>query len=78
MATLLRMPEISANTVEAVLSEWPLAENSEFAAGDAIATVETEKAVVDVFTMDLVDSPADCSDSLRSPGRIPPGRSDGL
>jgi pyruvate dehydrogenase E2 component (dihydrolipoamide acetyltransferase) len=48
MATLLRMPEISANTVEAVLSEWPLAENSEFAAGDAIATVETDKAVVDV------------------------------
>ncbi|HEV8173858.1 MAG TPA: dihydrolipoamide acetyltransferase family protein [Actinoplanes sp.] len=48
MATLLRMPEISANTVEAVLSEWPLAENSAFAAGDAIATVETEKAVVDV------------------------------
>jgi pyruvate dehydrogenase E2 component (dihydrolipoamide acetyltransferase) len=48
MATLLRMPEISANTVEAVLSEWPLAENTTFAAGDAIATVETEKAVVDV------------------------------
>src|SRR6266511_4462736 len=48
MATLLRMPEISANTVEAVLSEWPLAENTAFAAGDAIATVETEKAVVDV------------------------------
>jgi pyruvate dehydrogenase E2 component (dihydrolipoyllysine-residue acetyltransferase) len=48
MATLLRMPEISANTVEAVLSEWPLPENAEFAAGDPIATVETEKAVVDV------------------------------
>jgi pyruvate dehydrogenase E2 component (dihydrolipoamide acetyltransferase) len=48
VATLLRMPEISANTVEAILSEWPLAENSPFAAGDAIATVETEKAVVDV------------------------------
>jgi pyruvate dehydrogenase E2 component (dihydrolipoamide acetyltransferase) len=48
MASLLRMPEISANTVEAVLSEWPLAENTAFAAGDAIATVETEKAVVDV------------------------------
>jgi pyruvate dehydrogenase E2 component (dihydrolipoamide acetyltransferase) len=48
VATLLRMPEISANTVEAVLSEWPLAENSAFAAGDVIATVETEKAVVDV------------------------------
>src|SRR4051794_17479626 len=48
MASLLRMPEISANTVEAVLSEWPLAENASFAAGDPIATVETEKAVVDV------------------------------
>jgi pyruvate dehydrogenase E2 component (dihydrolipoamide acetyltransferase) len=48
MAELLRMPEISANMVEAVLSEWPLAENASFAAGDPIATVETEKAVVDV------------------------------
>jgi pyruvate dehydrogenase E2 component (dihydrolipoamide acetyltransferase) len=48
MAQLLRMPEVSANTVEAVLSEWPLAENAAFSAGDAIATVETEKAVVDV------------------------------
>jgi pyruvate dehydrogenase E2 component (dihydrolipoamide acetyltransferase) len=48
MAQLLRMPEISANTVEAVLSDWPLAENTAFRAGDAIATVETEKAVVDV------------------------------
>src|SRR3954468_192676 len=48
MALLLRMPEISANMVEAVLSEWPLAENSSFSAGDPIATVETDKAVVDV------------------------------
>jgi pyruvate dehydrogenase E2 component (dihydrolipoamide acetyltransferase) len=48
MAELLRMPEIAANMVEAVLSEWPLAENSAFAAGDPIATVETDKAVVDV------------------------------
>jgi pyruvate dehydrogenase E2 component (dihydrolipoamide acetyltransferase) len=48
VATLLRMPEISANMVEAVLSEWSLAENAAFSAGDSIATVETEKAVVDV------------------------------
>jgi pyruvate dehydrogenase E2 component (dihydrolipoamide acetyltransferase) len=34
--------------VEAVLSEWPLAENASFRAGDPIATVETDKAVVDV------------------------------
>jgi pyruvate dehydrogenase E2 component (dihydrolipoamide acetyltransferase) len=48
MASLLRMPEIAANMVEAVLNEWPLEENASFAAGDPIATVETEKAVVDV------------------------------
>ena len=48
MASLLRMPAISANVVEAVLSEWPLAENATFAQGDPIATVETYKAVVDV------------------------------
>ncbi|MBM2614471.1 2-oxo acid dehydrogenase subunit E2 [Actinoplanes sp. LDG1-06] len=42
------MPEISANMIEAVLNEWPVAENTAFAAGDPIATVETDKAVVDV------------------------------
>nr|MDT0659449.1 dihydrolipoamide acetyltransferase family protein [Micromonospora sp. DSM 115978] len=48
MATLLRMPAITANATEAVLSEWPVAENVAFGADDPIATVETEKAVVDV------------------------------
>ena len=48
MARLLRMPEVAANAVEAVLSEWPVPDNTPFAADDAIATVETEKAVVDV------------------------------
>ncbi|MDX6229524.1 MAG: hypothetical protein QOI76_2914 [Frankiales bacterium] len=48
MARLLRMPEIAANAVEAVLAEWPVAENASFHALDAIATIETEKAVVDV------------------------------
>ncbi|WP_433363280.1 2-oxo acid dehydrogenase subunit E2 [Actinoplanes sp. CA-142083] len=48
MASLLRMPAISANVAEAVLNEWPLAENTAFAAGDPLATVETDKAVVDV------------------------------
>ena len=66
MAQLLRMPEISANTVEAVLSEWPLAENTTFRAGDAIATVETEKAVVDV--------PAD-ADGVLLRTLIEPGKS---
>jgi len=48
MVRLLRMPEVAANAVEAVLSEWPVPENTPFTAQDAIATIETEKAVVDV------------------------------
>ncbi|WP_222723253.1 2-oxo acid dehydrogenase subunit E2 [Actinomadura alba] len=42
------MPEVAANAVEAVLQSWPIAENTPYAMGDVIATVETEKAVVDV------------------------------
>ena len=48
MARLLRMPEVAANAVEAVLAEWPVPENTPFTALDSIAIVETEKAVVDV------------------------------
>src|SRR5438105_15911069 len=48
MARLLRMPEVAANAVEAVLAEWPVAENASFRASEPIATIETEKAVVDV------------------------------
>lgn len=48
MARLLRMPEVAANAVEAVLAEWPVPDNTPFTALDSIAIVETEKAVVDV------------------------------
>ena len=48
MARLLRMPEVAANAVDAILAAWPVAENIAFEAGDPIATVETEKAVIDV------------------------------
>jgi pyruvate dehydrogenase E2 component (dihydrolipoamide acetyltransferase) len=48
MARLLRMPEVAANTLEATLSEWLLAEDAAFSDGDSIATVETDKAAVDV------------------------------
>lgn len=48
MAKLLRMPEVAANVAEAVLQEWTVPDNTPFAAQDAIATVETDKAVVDV------------------------------
>jgi pyruvate dehydrogenase E2 component (dihydrolipoamide acetyltransferase) len=42
------MPEVAANATEAVLADWTIAENASFDAEDTIATVETEKAVVDV------------------------------
>jgi pyruvate dehydrogenase E2 component (dihydrolipoamide acetyltransferase) len=48
MAEILRMPEVAANAVEAVLQSWPIPANTPYAKGDVIATVETEKAVVDV------------------------------
>jgi pyruvate dehydrogenase E2 component (dihydrolipoamide acetyltransferase) len=48
MARVLRMPGVAANETEAVLSEWLVEESGEFAATDALATVETEKAAVDI------------------------------
>ncbi len=48
MARLMRMPEVAAGGTEAVLHEWSVAERGEFAAQDVLATVETDKAVVDV------------------------------
>ena len=47
MATLLRMPEIAAAMTEAVIQEWKVAENATFAAGDTLAEIETDKAVID-------------------------------
>jgi pyruvate dehydrogenase E2 component (dihydrolipoamide acetyltransferase) len=48
MARLMRMPEVAANSTEAVLHEWSVAEDAAFTAEDVLATVETDKAVVDV------------------------------
>lgn len=48
MARLLRMPEVAANATEAVLSDWTVEENVDFATGDTLASIETDKAVVDV------------------------------
>ena len=48
MASLLRMPAVAANATEAVLQDWAVAERAGFTVDDAIATVETEKAVVDI------------------------------
>ena len=48
MPRLLRMPEVATGATEAVLAEWLVAERAEFAAEDTLATVETDKAMVDV------------------------------
>jgi pyruvate dehydrogenase E2 component (dihydrolipoamide acetyltransferase) len=48
VARLMRMPEVAANSTVAVLHEWSVAERAEFGAQDVLATVETDKAVVDV------------------------------
>ncbi len=48
MARVLRMPGVAANAAEAILAEWLVEESGDFAASDALATVETEKAAVDV------------------------------
>ncbi|MFI8186795.1 2-oxo acid dehydrogenase subunit E2 [Actinacidiphila glaucinigra] len=48
MAELLCMPEVAANTEEAILESWNVGVNVPYKAGDPIVTVETEKAVVEV------------------------------
>ena len=48
MATLLRMPAIAAGATDAVLQAWQLPEQAKFSATDVLATVETDKAIVDV------------------------------
>ena len=48
MARLMRMPEVAAGGTSAVLHEWSVVERAEFGPDDVLATVETDKAVVDV------------------------------
>ena len=48
MARLFRMPEVAAGTAEAILASWSVAENSAVTAAEPIATVETDKAAVDI------------------------------
>lgn len=47
MATLVTMPEVAAGATEIVLSKWNIQEGATVNAGDVIAEMETEKAVVD-------------------------------
>ncbi|WP_220462723.1 dihydrolipoamide acetyltransferase family protein [Flaviflexus equikiangi] len=48
MAKYFTMPGLSADAEEALLEEWLITEGEELSAGHPIATVETDKAVVDI------------------------------
>ena len=48
MPELLRMPEVAADTTEAVLLSWPVPAGTSYSAGEILAVVETAKAVVEV------------------------------
>lgn len=47
MATVVRMPEVLANSGEAIIQTWLVSVGQEIAVGDPIAEIETEKAVVE-------------------------------
>lgn len=47
MATVVRMPEVLANTSEAVIQAWLVSVGQQIAVGDPLAEIETEKAVVE-------------------------------
>jgi pyruvate dehydrogenase E2 component (dihydrolipoamide acetyltransferase) len=48
MASVLRMPGVSADATEAVLVEWTVKPGAQVKRGDVIASIETDKAVVDL------------------------------
>ncbi|MFF9572107.1 2-oxo acid dehydrogenase subunit E2 [Streptomyces sp. NPDC014685] len=48
MAELFRMPAVAADATTAVLSAWQVAEGASFTKDDALVSIETDKAEVDV------------------------------
>ena len=48
MASLLRMPGVSADADPALLESWSVAAGDAVARGTALATVETDKALVEI------------------------------
>ena len=72
MASIIRMPGISADAEEAILVEWFIDEGGEVASGAALASVETENATVDIEadgagTIWKILSPAGTSVSIGAP-----------
>jgi pyruvate dehydrogenase E2 component (dihydrolipoamide acetyltransferase) len=48
MPELLRMPEVAAGATTAIMCDWLVEENQRYAASEVLATIETDKAVVDL------------------------------
>ncbi len=48
MPELLLVPEVAAGATEVVIADWLVQPGTDFTAGDAIAVIETEKAVVEM------------------------------
>jgi len=48
MPELLRMPEVATGSTSAILSAWQVQIDQQYATGDVIAVLETDKAVVDM------------------------------
>jgi pyruvate dehydrogenase E2 component (dihydrolipoamide acetyltransferase) len=51
MAKIIKMPEIAANATSAVIAQWAKAEGDTIGAGECLADIETEKAVIE-YTAD--------------------------
>jgi len=48
MASVLRMPGVSADVTEAALVDWAVQPGAQVKRGDVVASVETDKAVVEL------------------------------
>ncbi len=48
MASVLRMPGVSADVTEAILADWVVQPGAQVKQGDVVASVETDKAVVEL------------------------------
>lgn len=52
MAKLILMPEIAANATSAVIKQWSKKEGDRIVAGDSLAEIETDKALIEFATED--------------------------
>ena len=64
MAHLIKLPSVAADTSGGNLHQWLKKEGDKVAVGDALAEIETEKAIVEI---NAVASSLKCSPAAASP-----------